>query len=425
MNLLLLIVLSSSISMAEDSATDESPAQESQESQESVRTGWGWAALPTPNYTSDNGVGYGLYGALYNYGPEGSGDEPYKAKIAAQFYQTTKLYMDHFINLDFPDIAGTQMRWDLKTGFEAWNHATYFGRGNYLPRYHSDAALFAKEYYEFALKSAKLFTNLRIPIGGNWETLVNYRLRYALYSDKDETFNEGNLISIDQPTGYEGGAYSQLSLGIIFDNRNQEPSPTSGMYSEFSIRGASWLIGSKWDSVGFNLTDRRWYALTSGERLVFANRFIADYTIGDVPFFEDFVLGGSQFVQLGGSLSMRGLVNGRYRGDLIMIMDPELRWTVLAATIGSSTLDIMAVPFADIGRVWAFEQDEPDALTHLHYTGGLGWRFAWNDNFLVRLDVAWGVEEYVPLDMDAETLDPTDVEREANMGFYLVFDHPY
>lgn len=383
------------------------------------RTGWGWAALPTLNYSSDNGFGYGGYLALYNYGPEGSGEEPYQAKIAGQYYQTTENYMDHFINLDFPDMFGTELRWDIKAGWEAWNHAGYYGRGNFTPIYPPEDLPF-DTYYEYRLKSAKAFTNLRIPLSGPWETLVNYRFRYAM-----PEADGGSLIDQQEPTGYEGGVFSQLSGGIILDTRDQEPSPTSGMFSEFSVRGAHGLLGSTWDLVGFNLTDRRWVSLVENDRLVLANRFIADVRFGDVPFFEDYVLGGSQFVQLGGSLSMRGLDGGRYRGDLVLLMDPELRWTFVAARLGDNTLDIMAVPFADICRVWAFEKDEPDALTHLHYTGGLGFRFAWNKNFLVRLDLGWGLEEYAPSGMDPALVDPDEVERDPGLGIYLVFDHPY
>ncbi len=389
---------------------------------EEPQTGWDWAALPTPNYSSDDGVGYGAYGTLFNYGPMGSGDDPYKAKIAVLIYQTTKLYRDHYINLDFPGLLGTELRWDLKVGWEAWNHAWYFGRGNFLPRLQDQvlAQLGSEDYYEYALDSVKAYTNLRIPVRGPWELLFNYRGRY-IWLD----LQPGSLLEQEQPTGVEGGFFSQLSVGVLLDTRDKEPSPSSGVFSELSVRGAHAVLGSAWSLLGFNLTDRRFISLAAEDRLVLANRFIADYRLGDVPFFEDWVLGGSQFVQIGGSLTLQGLNAGRYRGDLVLLTEPELRWTFVAAHIGANTLDIMAVPFANAARIWALDKDEPDALTHLHYSAGLGARFAWNETFLVRLDMGFGLEEYIPLDMSPDSVSPEDVERGLTMGIYMVFDHPY
>jgi hypothetical protein len=391
------------------------------------RTGWGWAALPTPNYDSDNGFGYGAFAAVYNYGPEGPGEDPYKAKIAAQFFQTTRWYMDHFVDLDFPSLLHTRLRWDLKAEYEAWDHANYFGRGNFLPRL-QDADLPNELYDQYALNSAKTLTNLRIPIRGDWEALVSYRFRLAWPDPYPDS-----MLEHLQPVGYDGGFYSQLSAGVVYDSRDREPSPTAGMFTEVSLSTANPLIGSRFSVVGANFTDRRFYSLVSNDRLVLANRFIADFRSGDVPFFEDWVLGGTQAVEIGGELSMRGLDAGRYRDDLILMLDPELRWTFLhTSVLKKNTLDIMAVPFADVCRVWAFEKEEPDAITHLHYTGGLGARFAWNDNFLVRLDVAYGVEEYAPLgttpsqvESNPIGVDPDEVVRQPNLGFYLTFDHPY
>ena len=78
-----------------------------------------FAVVPLVNFTTDRGVGYGAYGAVFHLGPDGPGDAPYLAQIGAQFYRTTGGYQDHKLVIDLPRLAGGAFRADLQVGLEA------------------------------------------------------------------------------------------------------------------------------------------------------------------------------------------------------------------------------------------------------------------------------------------------------------------
>jgi hypothetical protein len=412
-------------------ANDQAPPPPAVEPAAKPPKEWSLAGLPIANFSTDTGVGYGLYGTVVHNNASPESSDPYRARVALQFFQTTKKYQDHNLKVDFPGIFGSKYRYDLLVGYEAWKQATYYGYGNLSPRQPlADADLCREEpreipegsvcadYYQFDVRWWRVLTNLRRDIGGPWQVFGQYMFRAATVDSY-----EGSLFAQDVPVGEEGGLYGRLGAGVMYDTRDQEPSPTSGVFAEASARVSSPVVGSRWTVFGGNVTVRHWHGFGGESKpLVFANRVVLDAKRGDEPFFSAQLLGGSQFVEVGGSNNLRGLPNSRFRGDVFALWTPELRWTY--AHWGP--LDWMLVPYFDVGRVFLWK-DSPalsdgyalpdDQLLHLHYTAGLGARFQLGTNMLVRLDTAFGAEEY--------GLGNNVTEVKPNFGFYLVFDHPF
>jgi hypothetical protein len=394
---------------------------------------WQWAALPIANVSSTTGVGYGAYAAVVHSAEAGS-EEPFRARVSMQIFFTTKKYMDHNLKLDVPNMFGSGVRWDLLVGYEAWKQATYFGEGNYLPILQDppvippptgEDPLPKDAYYQYDVRWFRGLTNVRKTIHGPWQVFGGYMLRLARVNPY-----EGSLLDVQRPLGVEGGNTARLSGGVMVDTRDAEPSPHAGTFSEASIRLSAPFVGSKWTAFGFNVTDRHWLSLDADGKLVLATRVIVDGHYGDEPFFTRQLLGGSSFVTFGGSNNLRGLAEGRYTGDWAVLLTPELRWTWITA----GTLDIMAVPYIDMGRVgiWPRNPGLDDNLTtddsplHWHYAAGLGNRFQLGQSMLVRVDVGYALEEYAPLSAGpGDPVAPEDVVRKGKFGFYLVFDHPF
>ena len=386
------------------------------------RKEWAFAGLPIANVSTDTGVGYGAYGSVVHKAEVGS-EDPYKARVSVQLFFTTKQYQDHNVAFDFPSVFGTKYRWNLLLGYERWKQAPWYGVGNLTPRVHAEDLVDLteeqqKSYYQYDVSWVRMNTNLRRNIKGPYDVFANALFRYA-------TMNRvytGSLLEAEQPLGIDGGFFGRIGIGVMYDTRDQEPSPTTGTWAEASLRVSS-LVGES-ASVGLNVTDRRWLSLAGGDRLVFANRFIVDARRGQDPLFAYALLGGSQFVEVGGGNNLRGLGNSRFRGDVVLLWTPELR--VRYFTVGS--FSIFGVPFVDMGRLFLWPDNAainagdavPDPrLTHLHLTGGLGHRFQVGNVMLVRLDVGVGIEEYGTFD------EPDAITREPNFGFYLTFDHPF
>ena len=379
---------------------------------ENVRTGWDFAGLPLVNFTTDRGMGYGAYVAAFYHGPEGAGDAPYRASIGGQFYQTTGGYAFHKFLLDIPNIAETGARFDLKSGYETWDSAWFFGVGDATPRLTPDDT--PDGYYTSGLKSLWAIPTLRLPISGPWEVFLNYVYR----STDVEVFPDTRLAE-DSPDGVEGGTLSMGSVGFAYDTRDREPSTLRGVFSEGSVRLAHPAIGADWRFLGANLTHRHWVPLWR-DTLVFAYRLGFDWTRGATPFFHQHILGGTEWVEMGGNVALRGLPNGRYRGPITAYSNLELRWTLGRYHWGPRTFDVLVAPFVDLGRIWG--DGGPAADGGIHASAGGGARLVYNDVFVVRFDIAAGLEEYTSTDAPRGTA--TDHRRPV-LGVYAIVGHPF
>ena len=162
------------------------------------KTGWDFAGFPLVNFTTDRGVGYGAFLALYNYGDVPEPGIPFKASIGGQFYQTTGGYAFHKLLLDFPNFLGTDLRLDVVSGYEAWDSAWYFGIGNRTPRMPEDDT--PENFYEFDTTSLWAVPTLRIPIIPRWSVFTGYTFRHA----RVEPYANSRL-ALDQPVGVDGG----------------------------------------------------------------------------------------------------------------------------------------------------------------------------------------------------------------------------
>lgn len=409
---------------AEEKPAEEKPAEKAEKQ-------WRWAALPIANVSSTYGIGYGAYGNFVNNGKGDLGGDPYRAKIAAQLYFTTGSYYDHFVKLDFPGILGSRFRWDFQAGITGWPTASWYGTGNDNLRIPIEEGCDPEAaggvlvdpltqvpcYYNYGQKaSVKVITNLRRDITGPWSAFVNYYFRsYTL------DIYPGSLVDLTEPVGVDGGLYTRLGLGVMYDTRNQEPSPTAGVFAEASVRGGMNLSDPEQRVVAVNITDKRWVGFGKRDRVVLASREILDAKWGDEPFFMSQTIGGSEDLSIGTSVLMRGFAYGRFSGDGAFFWTPELRWHYASIPIGSSKLDLMTGPYLDVGRVWLWDPAaaglEVDDPMHLHYAYGLGNRIIFNDDLVVRLDLGFGKEEYVSTYGTPYS--------ENNFGLFLVFDHPY
>ena len=365
-----------------------------------------WAVVPLVNFTTDRGVGYGLYGAIFKPEHEAKGPPPYAAQLGAQFYQTTGGYSDHKLVVDLPRLADDRLRLELTAGLENWDGAFYFGQGGNLPRLRPEDT--PEQYYSFGLQSLRVISKARFPLHAAIDGFVGHVARAASI----EVY-PGSKLSEDRPVGSQGGLLSQVMAGAIYDVRDHELTPTTGMYTEVSARLAQSWMGSRFDMWGLNLTDRRFYTL-GHPRVVLALREGIDLQQGEVPFFHQPVLGGSQWVEVGGPLAMRGLSVGRYRANLTLIGDAEIRWEASRFALRQSELRLFLVSFASAASFHQPGEETPDLWPH----GGLGagTRLLYNEVFMMRLDVGLGREKYT---------DGQEVIGGWSPGVYLAFNSPF
>ncbi len=396
---------------AEESGGQKQPSSLSPKSK--TPQPWDFMAVPLVNFTSDRGLGYGAFGAVFHRGAAASEKTPYSLSVGGQFYQTTGGYAFHKLLLDFPNIGGTGLRADLTSGYESWDSAWYFGLGNNRPRLRVNET--PERFYESELDSLWAVPNLRIPLSEPWQLFAGVIFRSTAVNAYPDS-----LLAIDQPPGIEGGCLLMGSIGLMIDTRDQEPTPSRGLWSELSVRGGHRSLGSDWTSGGLNATHRHWIPVDEKGKVIFAYRVGFDAHGEDMPFFQQHILGGSQWVDLGGNIALRGLPNGRYRGYRVIYGSFEARWLTGTARFDATQLDLLVVPFIDWGRVWT--PNESDALLHMHGAAGLGVRVIYNQLFVARLDAGFGLEEFRQPDQNR-----TDnvIDRAPVLGVYVIVGHSF
>jgi hypothetical protein len=218
-----------------------------------------------------------------------------------------------------------------------------------------------------------------------------------------------------QPTPYPGSKYAQdypggergfvsvLQAGVMLDNRDNEPAPIRGYWIEGTLRGAQRVLLSDYDFFGFNVT-LRGYTPLGTDRVVLADRVMFDGMVGDAHTLELATPGGTQrYGGFYGSLNAgRGIRLRRYLGKVKALQQAEVRWTFSEFGVGSSTIDLGFLAFSDVGFVARDFSTLGDLGTPLPGVGG-GFRFALNQNFIVRADVGvsaiedWSPKIYIDL----------------------------
>lgn len=238
----------------------------------------------------------------------------------------------------------------------------YYGIGNQLPQQNEELV----DYTLFRLEN-KFMKKLSPAIFGG--------LQWNFYKVFDVTPAPEGILSITQPSGWQGYQASGLGLVAAYDTRDVVVNPLKGSYLEISTTFNNALFGSDYRFSRLHLDARRYYKINKLGH-VLALQAIARLTSGVVPFLE--------LPELGGDRLMRGYYEGRYRDKQYLAAQAEYR-APLFWRIG-------AVAFAGLGDVApsldAFKTGE------LKPSYGLGLRFLVNkaERVNIRLDYGWGKE---------------------------------
>jgi outer membrane protein assembly factor BamA len=383
--------------------------------------------VPIINFNTDEGFGYGALVMLVDRA-DGS-YSPYRASLFAQFFQTTRNIASHKLTLDLPRFLQSEWRVGLTLNYYRSRFTPYYGLGNtseYIEAYSSceDREALATNpdvcpgnerfrglrYYTFDVRGLpRIILNVRRELSEPFKLFLGYRFRgnrlWTRYSAEDlgqsgqsrlaEDLAAGRFAPTEgsQGTVMRSERTSEVTAGLQYDTRDQEASPTSGMFHEVAVRGAAGPIGSQLDYWGATLHARAWTPVVPGyERLVAAGRVHFDVLGGEVPvtLLPDFggLEGGDG---IGGVFSARGILKRRFIGPVKLLLNAELRWTPLSLHPGGQDFDFSLVGFLDSGRVWSnLRFSEGGGLTT---SAGGGLHIAWNREFVIRADYGLGLTE--------------------------------
>ena len=398
---------------------------------EKVKTGWNLGGLPVVAYDTDLGLEYGGLVNLFYYG-DGSLYPQYLHNIYVEVSRFTK---GSGINRLFYDskhlIPGLRITSDLAyltdrtydfygfNGYEAVYNEAW--TDDESPDYRS------RVFYKYDRKLSRFTTDVQ----GNFRNekfgwvagigLYDYRidtvdvnrLNRGKSADDRLPYTDGGLFQryidwgIVEPEEAKGGFVTYLKVGAVYDTRDNEPNPMSGIWTEAVVAYAPPFlgIGNRYSHAKISLTHRQYFTLIR-DKLTFAYRLGYQGTLwGSCPFYlqpniATLYLRGATNEGLGGSKYLRGIIRNRVVGDGVAYANMEFRWKFYRFYLLKQNFYLSLNAFLDAGQVVTpvsleknFTGDghpESDYFSSenesLHTSFGAGLRLVMNQNFVVAVD---------------------------------------
>lgn len=410
------------IALALSAAPDAEAPAAATEGPRWARPGWGFGGVPALGYDPDTGVLFGAVGSIYRYDGVTA---PYRESVSFQLLMTHKLVQDHSLTLDALDVFDLPVRVQARAGFSETFGQNYCGLGadvtcdpavaekdaDALGLDDEEREAFLRHYYVFPFIAPNASLNLRYrvnePARGDTKIEVMFGGRAALYvpgtlldEDGDEDGDgrldlfpyAGSRYAADFPGG-EPGVASLVQAGVIFDRRDNEPSPRHGWLVEGSLRGAHPVIGSTWSWAGANLTLRGYTPLLGRadkeQRIILAARLIVDGVLGDPPVVEMARIGGSvDLATYGGTDLGRGIRGQRFLGRIKILEQQELRWHFYEFEAAGQRFGLIVNGFLDAGFIALAIDELGSVAPRLPIGFGGAFAISWNESFILRIDVA-------------------------------------
>jgi len=383
---------------------------------EEGKSGWGFGGVPAVAYNSDTGFLYGIVFEAYNYG-DGSNYPDYDYTIKPTWTRTTKGSGENTLFFDSKYLLPNDIRITAYAGYLTEQALPFYGfngyEANYTPGFEaSDSNNYVtRMFYRHERNTLRLTAdfqksvineNIRVIAGfGYIDTQVDTVDEAGLNEGKDE-----DLLPLGAPTLYDnyvaagyingaeakGGLTNFIKLGLVYDTRDNEPNPMSGVWTEALLTSYPGFMGSDFSFTTLTATHRQYFTLIEND-LSFAYRLGYQQQMGEAPFFMlPWYQSSYKMTEgLGGSKSLRGILKNRIVGESIFMANMEMRWKFLKTVVGGQNLYLALNGFSDFGQVLSPYEVEGQTLPMamdegLHVSFGGGFRVVLNENFIIAAD---------------------------------------
>lgn len=222
-----------------------------------------------------------------------------------------------------------------------------------------------KEHYSY--KQYYIYLHPQYSVGHNM--FIGLLFEYQRLFDVN--YIKGGLFDQENIAGRNGYHISGLGLSFTYDTRNNAFSPDKGSLMQFYFDHFAPIFGSSYEYTNYVLDLRKF--IRTYKKQVLALQAYGFFNVGEVPL--------RSLASLGGSTSMRGYYDGRYRDKNKIVFQAEYRaplfWRFGAVVFGD---------FGNVGSQWSDIN-----FQYLKYTYGAGLRFALNSAEKLNLRLDYGI----------------------------------
>lgn len=356
------------------------------------------AGFPLLAGSSDVGVKTGAVGTLKRFE---EGVRPYRWNVdlllAASFKEGPTAIeiaqQSYILSFDVAGLGDGQVRSGSHLRYTRTINQNYFGVGNA-----SSSQLPASvegqpgRYFQFVAPELEVRQLTRIRVHRPIDAVITTIYRY----EAPETY-PGSKLAQDGARVLGLHSLSLLSLGggVIYDTRDNEPFPSSGMRH---------LVGAKYVQ-GFPVDDQVRYGQAGGffagyvplgGGFVYAARVAVDLQFGNVPFFDLYRAGPFEsYEMIGGSTGIRGVPVGRYLGPIKVLANQEVRLIFARFSVFEQNFRVGGNVLFDVGRLWSdysFRAREDGSGVGLRWGAGGGIYLGWGQASIFRIEAAYSTE---------------------------------
>lgn len=261
-------------------------------------------------------------------------------------------------------------------------------------RFEDDEAKIPFTRHRFGLYRGRVSGHVFERIVGPVDAFVGGKFTHHVVQVREETLLEDTAASMN---GIRGGPSLGIDVGLRIDSRDNRVDPTSG---GFAVLLGQANLGPE-DPWARGLFDLRGFVPIADAKIVLAGEVLIQAAVGDVPFYEQGVIGGWDVNERSftGVLGLRAQDRGRLRGPLGLLGHGEIRIRPPGFQL-LKKLRVRLAPTAwvDVARVDLLEPT-PGGLPIQPSVGG-GVRMFLNEVTAARLDIGTGPERV--LDADGE-----------------------
>lgn len=271
-------------------------------------------------------------------------------------------------------------------GAERLQRVPFYGFGNSPPV----ADTFPTRYYRYALLrytalgtvQRQLVGPVRLHLAGQWR---HYRAR----SLGDSTLLR-QMIAAGQYSDTTSEDDVELRVGLLFDTRDEEASPSRGVFLEAMAAHSV----SGFDYTRYLLSAREFIHFGSLEQWVIGLRQTVELAEGTVPVYVAYERLTTWYPEdgFGGPTSLRIYSIGRFVAPNRSVVSVDLRRKMLDAPFPTAPVRIWVLGFVDVGKLWNVGVDP--TLTDLHWSTGIGARLQLGKGVLFGLDVGRNDESF-------------------------------
>lgn len=395
---------------------------------ERPKTSYNFGALPIVGFSTDVGVLYGVIFNLFNYG-DGKIYPKYFQNLYLEVSKTSKGGRTYQMFFDSEHIIkGIRLTADISHLTE--QALPFYGFNGtesiYDQRLANDqsSAYISRMFYSYDRKLTRVLINLQGSFGAShlkWlagAQSIKYEINPVDVDALNKGLKESNkLPHVDglyddyakwgllENAEKNGGRLNFLSLGTVYDTRDNEPNPNRGIWSEAIIAVAAGVVNPENGFTRLALTHRQYFTLIP-RHLTFVYRLNLRQTLtGKTPFyFLSYQLSSRPFSTnidgLGGSNTIRGILRNRIIADGMAMGNAELRFKAWQTYWHSQNIYISFTSFYDAGIVTkkremnlalvptAERQNffDTNKAGYLNQSAGIGMHFVMNQNFNVSFD---------------------------------------